>query len=166
MVSCNWLVVGSLLLTLLGCDIVPRKVAIDDPRIQPLLTAAATFQRSTYGFTPIPRQAVVRWESGATAQYDAMLHIEGKTSRTISFRKDGANYRWTGEQEIFQGPHKYKTVDGTFNEQVTLTYEVEKDSGFPLNRLNVTYNGEDPRFAQRSDITLTEITPLLKQWGY
>ena len=118
--SGKWLVVGSLLLTLLGCDIVPRKVAIDDPRIQPLLTAAATFPRSTYGFTPIPKQALVRWESRPTARYDAMLHIEEKTSRTIAFKRDGSGYRWIGEQEIFRGPSTYKTVDGTFNEQGNL----------------------------------------------
>lgn len=164
--SAEWLILSFALIVFVGCDILPRKVAIDDPRIRPLLEAAASFHRANYGFTPIPKQALVRWEARPTARYDAMLHIEGKTSRTISFRKDGASYRWTGEQETFQGPNKYKTVDGTFNEQVTLTYEVEKDSGFPLNRLNVTYNGEDPRFSERTNLTLADVTPLLKGWGY
>ena len=164
--SGKWLILWCFLIALAGCNFVPRKVATDDPRIQPLLAAAAMFQRSTYGFTPIPKQALVRWESRPTARYDAMLHIEGKTSRTIAFKKNGSGYRWIGEQEIFRGPNKYKTVDGTFNEQVTLTYEIESVSGFTPNRLNVTYDGENPQFAERSDLTLAEVTPLLRQWGY
>jgi hypothetical protein len=162
----KWLILWCSIVALLGCDIVPRKVAIDDSRIQPLLAAAASFQRTAYGFTPIPKQALVRWESRPTTRYDAMLHIEGKTSRTISFKKEGSSYRWTGEQEIFEGPNKYKTEDGTFNEQVTLTFEIESVSGFPLNRLNVSYRGENPRFSERSNLTLADVTPLLKQWGY
>ena len=64
-----------------------------------------------------------------------MLHIVSKTYRTIAFRKDALAYRWIGEQETFSGPHKYTTVDGTFNEEIVLTYEVEHLSGVPLNRL-------------------------------
>lgn len=164
--SGKWLIFWPVLIALVGCDIVPRKVAIDDPRIQPLLTAAAAFPRATYGFTPIPKQALVRWESRPTTRYDAMLHIEGKTPRTIAFKRDTSSYRWIGEQETFEGPNKYKTEDGTFNEAVVLTYEIESISGYPLDRLNVTYRGEDSRFSERPNLTLAEIRPLLRQWGY
>ena len=166
MMSAIWLIVACFLATLLGCDSVPRKVTIDDPRIQPLLVAAATFERSTYGFTPIPKQGLVRWEFRPTARSDAMLHFEGRTSRTIAFKKDGSGYRWIGEQETFEGPDKYKTEDGPFNEAVVLTYEIESVSGYPLDRVNVTYRGENTRFSERDHLTLAEIGPLLKQWGY
>ena len=139
---------------------------MSDPRIQPLLSAAASFQRTRYGFTPIPKQADVQWESKPRGGYDAMLHIYSKTSRTISFRKDGNGYRWIGEQEMFEGPKEYASVDGTFKEHIILTYEIEHVSGFPLNRLNVTYWGEDHRLADRDDLTLSDVMPILKEWGY
>ena len=101
-----------------------------------------------------------------TDKYDAMLHIVAKTSRTIAFRKENGRYVWIGEQESFQGPRKYKSEDGTFNEVVTLTYEVQGISGYPLNRLNVTYLGEDPRLTGRSSLTLSDVEPILKEWGY
>ena len=150
----------------LGCGIIPQRVAMDDQRIQPLLNAAASFDRTRYGFTPIPRQAKVMWESKPRAGYDAMLHIYSKTSRTIAFRKTGDGYRWIGEQEMFEGRKKYKSVDGTFNEHIVLTYETEHVSGVPLNRLDVTYWGEDPRLAAHYDLTLADVRPILKEWGY
>jgi hypothetical protein len=75
-----------LVILLVGCDRFPRKVAMSDPRIQPLLKAAASFDRISYGFTPIPASAEVRFESHPTQRYDAMLHVESKTSHTIAFR--------------------------------------------------------------------------------
>ena len=139
---------------------------MEDPRIQPLLNAAASFDRTSYGFTPIPRAAEVRWESRSTTHYDAMLHIDSKTSRTIAFRKAGAGWKWIGDQEIFQGPKMYKTVDGTFPEQICLTYETESISGHPTTRLNVAYLGEDRRLAGRANLALADIKPILKEWGY
>jgi len=95
-----------------------------------------------------------------------MLHISSKTSRTIAFRKTSNGYRWIGDQEIFQGPKEYRTVDGTLHEQLTLTYEVESVSGFPTSRLNITYHGEDPRLAGRSSLSLADVKPILREWGY
>src|ERR1700747_1552764 len=40
---------------------------------------------------------------------------------------------------MFEGPKMYKSVDGTFHEEVTLTFEKEHVSGVPLNKLNVLY---------------------------
>ena len=95
-----------------------------------------------------------------------MLHIYSKTSRTIAFRKASNGYRWIGDQEIFQGPKEYKTVDGTLREQVTFTYEVESVSGFPTNRLNIAYSGQDSRLATRSSLALGDVKPILREWGY
>lgn len=154
-------------LTLLaGCDLLPRKVAIDDPRIQPLLKAAQSFDRTAYGFTAIPKNAEVRWESRPTEKYDAMLHITAKTSRTIAFRKTDAGWSWIGDQEILQGPKMYKTVDGTFPEHICLTYETESISGASKNKLNIDYFGEDRRLAGRTGLVLADVKPILKEWGY
>jgi hypothetical protein len=154
---------------LASCGLLPEKVTMDDPRVQRLTTAAQSFDWVSYGFSPIPRQSDVkdvRLELRPTGRYDAMLHIAGKTVRTIGFRKDKDDYVWIGDQERFEGPKKYKSVDGIFNEAITLTYETQSMSGFPLNRLNVTYRGEDTRMADRNDLTLAVVKPILKEWGY
>jgi hypothetical protein len=149
-----------------ACGLVPQKVSMDDPPVQRLLKAAASFDRTSYGFSPIPTQADVRLELRPTSRYDAMLHIRAKTVRTIAFRKDHGNYVWVGEQETFDGPKKYKTLDGTFNEAITLTYEIQSISGYPLNQLNVTYRGEDARLIGRTDLSLATVKPILKEWSY
>lgn len=149
-----------------GCGFIPQKVAMDDPQVQLLVKAAASFDRASYGFSPIPKDAEVRLELRPTGQYDAMLHITAKTVRTIAFRRKNGNYIWIGEQERFEGPRKYKTEDGIFNEAVVLTYETQRISGHLLNQLNVAYLGEDHRLAGRSDLTLGAVKPILKEWGY
>ena len=126
-----------------GCGFFPEKVEMSNPKLVPMLKAAESFDRTAHGFTPIPIKADVRLESRPKKTYDAMLHIYSRTSRTISFRRVGDGYRWTGEQESFQGPKQYTTVDGTFYESIVLTYEIEQISGYPTNRLNVTYLGKD-----------------------
>ena len=151
---------------LYGCASVPQKIAMDDPEVQPLLEAAASFDRASYGFSPIPESADVRLEQQSTSRYDAMLHITTRTVRTIAFRRFDDKYIWIGEQESFVGPKKYKTEDGTFNEAIVLTYETQGISGYPLNQLNVTYHGEDPRLAGRNTLTLSFVKPILKEWGY
>src|SRR5262249_10915658 len=146
--------------------IVPQRVAMNDPRVEPLLKAAASFDRTAFGFTPIPKTARVYLEPRATDRYDALLHIYSKTSRTIAFRKTSNGYQWIGDQEAFKRPKEYESVDGTFHEEVTLTYEVESVSGYPTNRLNITYFGKDPRLAGRSELRLEDVKPVLREWGY
>jgi hypothetical protein len=151
---------------LAGCGLIPRKTTMDDPQVQRLVKAAQSFDRTAYGFSPIPRQADVRLELRPTGRYDAMLHITTKTVRTITFRKENGNYVWIGDQETFDGPKTYKTEDGTFHEAITLTYETQNISGYPLNQLNVTYRGEDPRLAGKNNLSLAAVKPILKEWGY
>ena len=139
---------------------------MDDPRIQPLLKAAASFNRVSHGFTPLPQSADVRLEWSRGGRYDAMLHIYSKTSRNIAFRKINGGYRWIGEQERFQGPKKFTNADGTFNEDIVLTYEIESVSGFPLNQLSVFYDGDDPRLFNHRDLTFDDAKTVLKEWGY
>jgi len=95
-----------------------------------------------------------------------MLHLGGRTSRTIAFRKNTSGYYWIGEQETFEGQKMYKTVDGTFHESVTLTFETEHVSGSPLNQLDVVYAGEDSRLVGRAHLSLRDVRPILKEWGY
>jgi hypothetical protein len=155
-----------LMATIAGCGVIPEKMSINDPRVKPLLDAASVFHGSEYGFTPLPTVGYVSLETRPRAGYDAMLHISGRTSRTIAFRKTGSGYKWIGEQEVFVGPRKYKSVDGMLNEQVCLTYETAHVSGYPLNQITVTYMGEDPRLADRPNLSLKDVTPELKEWGY
>jgi hypothetical protein len=67
---------------------------------------------------------------------------------------------------MFFGPHKYTTVDGTFNEHIVLTYETHHISGVPLGRLNVSYQGDNARFHDRQNLTLALVKPMLREWGY
>ena len=158
-----WLVVAFLGV---GCGVLPEKVSLEDARVQLLLRAAAAFDRGAYGFSPLPTNGDVRLESKPRPSYDAMLHLTGKTSRTIAFRKNGSGYYWIGEQESFQGPTTYKSPDGTFHEQVVLTFEIEHVSGVPLNQLDVSYFGEDSRLDGRRGLSLSDVRPILKEWGY
>jgi hypothetical protein len=155
-----------LIFLVVACGIFPEKVSVSDPRVQSLLKAAGAFNRVSFGFSPLPTSGYVHLESRPRSGYDAMLHLGGKTSRTIAFRKNSSGYFWIGEQEMFEGPKMYKSVDGTFHEGVTLTFEKEHVSGVPLNKLNVSYVGEDSRFAGRVGLSLSDVKPILKEWGY
>jgi hypothetical protein len=154
------------LASLLGCGLTPTRISRDDQRLKPMWAAVSRVDRESLGFTAIPANATIRLE-GKQAwgnDYDAMLHIDAETSRTIAFRKIGGSYDWIGEQEIHTGPKSYRSVDGTFKETITITYELAHVSGAPLNQLSVTYLGEDPRLAGRKNLTLAEIRPVLREW--
>ena len=150
---------------LTGCGLFPEKVSMNDSRVQALLKAASSFDRVSYGFSPIPDKADVRLELRSTDHYDAMLHIYSKTSRTFAFRKtDTGDYKWIGEQEIFQGPKKYTTVDGTFYENICLNYDIEPVSGYPINQLSINYSGEDPRLVNKRNLTLNDVKHIIQEW--
>jgi len=151
---------------LIGCGLIPEKVTMDDPKIKPLLDAAASFDRESYGFTPIPSSADVRYESRPRDRYDAMLHIYAKTSRTIAFKRDNGGYRWIQDQENFQGPNQYDSPDGRYYESISLTYGIEPVSGHKPNKININYFGEDPRLVFPNDLTLEVVKPILSEWGY
>ena len=155
-------------LILAGCGFIPQGVSLSDPRIKPLLDAVAAVDRASLGFTPIPADADVRWERRPRRDYDQMLHIYGRTSRTIAFRKTDSGFRWIGEQEIYTGPHTYDSPDGKYREQVTVTYEIESVAthGYPLKQLRITYRGEDPRLREHGMLTWGQARPILREWGY
>ncbi len=149
-----------------GCGLVPESVSFEDSRVVQLMSAANEVDRASLGFTSISRQAELRLESRGRAGYDAMLHVYGKTSRTIAFRRRSDRFEWIGEQEIFEGPDEFDTPDGRFHERVVITFEKEPLSGVPLNTVTVDYSGEDPRLANRRPLSLTDVKPILAAWGY
>ncbi len=148
-----------------ACGLIPRPVSHDDPTVVRLLSAVAKVDRASMGFTEIAADAPITLESRPRAGYDAMLHIGGRTQRTIAFRRVGADYTWIGEQEIFEGPRKYETVDGTSTESITLTFELSPVSGVPLNKLNVLYRGPD-EMNLAENLSLEQVRPILTRWGY
>jgi hypothetical protein len=152
--------------TLIGCGIFPERVSQDDARLTPMFDAVARVDRVSMGFTPISPDATIRLETGPRSGYDVMLHVHGKTSRAISFRRTDTGYEWIGEQEIFEGPRRHKTPDGEFNESITLTYDKASISGVPVGKLAVRYQGEDASLAWPRELSLEVVRPVLKQWGY
>jgi len=150
---------------LAGCGFTPQKLPYTDPQVQELLRATEAASTNRFGFTPVATSADIRLEKSSGA-YDRMLHIYGRTSRTIAFRKQADGFTWIGEQEIYRGPKQYTTVDGTFFEEVCLTYELQRVAHYKLNHLNISYSGEDTRLAHKEDLSLQTIQPILKEWGY
>lgn len=154
-------------LVLAGCGVIPESVSKDDERLKPLWAAIDRVDRKSLGFTPISPNARIRLEGKQRwgSDYDAMLHIYGETSRTIAFRRVGQGYEWIGEQEIHEGPKDYRTVDGTFKESISITYETQHVSGAPLNTVFVQYFGDDPGLAHGRDLTLADVAPVLREWA-
>ncbi len=145
----------------------PKKIDYSNPELAPLWKAVEAVDRASMGFTPISKGSKISIERSNGKAYDVMLHIYHHSSRTIAFRKKEGSIIWIGEQESFEGPQKYSTPDGTFNECITLTYDKEKISGYPINVLNISYAGEDPRLSSsRRALTLTDVQPILKEWKY
>ena len=152
-------------LTIYGLS--PKRINYSDPELAPLWKAVEAVDRASLGFTPVTKDSKISIERSNGRAYDVMLHIYRHSSRTIAFRKKEGSFIWIGEQESFEGPKKYSTPDGTFNECITLTYDKEKISGYPINVLNISYTGEDPRLSpSRRTLTLMDIQPILKEWKY
>lgn len=120
--------------------------------------------RASIGFTPVTTNAEIKLELASGRAYDAMLHVYGATSRTISFRKTESGYSWTGEQEIYQGPKWYQTVDGTFREFMVIEYQTERVNGIPTNQLCIRYTGSDTNLIDH-EFTLDEVRPILEKWN-
>jgi len=142
-------------------------VSMKDPRIQPLLAAATKFDRVSKGFTPLPVTADLVLELDAPGSaYDAMLHIYGKTSRTIAFQKTSQGWKWIGEQETHEGPGVYTDAHGVpLHEEIAVTYNTSPVDGHELNQIDVEYSGDDPRLGPNfRKLTLADVAPFLKAW--
>jgi hypothetical protein len=153
-------------LVLAGCDRFPEKTTMNDPRVKELARAAASFDRTAHGFTPGRSLAKGDCAAGLRVNVEH-LGISPAVmclNLNISFRRNG--YTWISEQEVFRGPRRYSTVDGTSNESITFTYEVEKVAHDKLNALNIDYLGDDPRLESRFDLSLGDVDGVLREWGY
>lgn len=155
-------------LPLAGCGFIPESVSLSDPRIKPLLDAVAAADRASLGFTPISPDAQVTWERRPRRNYDAMLHIYGRTSRTISFRKTAEGFRWIGEGESYTGPHTYDSVDGEYREYISVRYQTERVGGYgpPPKQVSIRYRGENPRLRRLKNLTWADVKPILNEWGF
>jgi hypothetical protein len=172
---CSECVVLAAALLTVSCGLAPEHVSRDDPRLKPLFEAMTRVNRESLGFTPLEHDAVisVEWRGGILASmlmgpksYDAMLHVSAKTSRTVAFKRHGEEYEWIGEQQRFQGPHEYDSVDGHFTENITITYERVPIYGFPINTTSVSYTGDQPELVAPRQLSLDTVRPWLKKWGY
>lgn len=153
------------ILALASCGFVPEKVSWSDPRLALMRKAIEAVDRDSLGFTAIDPTSTVRLESHPRAGYDAMLHIYGQTSRTIAFRRTPEGYKWIHEQETYSGPKTYTTVDGTFHEQIVVSYGTEAVSGHTPNKLHVEYWGEDSRLLPHQPLTLEQVRPIIAEWN-
>jgi hypothetical protein len=151
-------------LALSGCGLVPQRVSLSAPQIQPLLKAMDQVDRAALGFTPVTTNARINLELRSGGSYDAMLHVYGATSRTIAFRKTPTGYRWISEQEIYNGPKWYQSVNGTFREHMVVEFQIEPENGIPTNQLYIRYNGSDTNLTDRK-FTLAEVRPILEKWS-
>lgn len=163
------LIRSSCLLTvaLVGCGLIPERVAFDDERMQPLLAAVDEVDREELGFTELSPDAEYRLEGKAWKgwnTYDAMLHVYGRTSRTIAFRRAANGFVWIGEQESTQGPGRFDSPDGVLREQITITFDRAGVYGTPRDQVHVSYQGEDPTLAWPNELTLSEVVPILERW--
>lgn len=162
----EWVAIAILAVTTAGCDHgpFPEKVLLSDPKVQPFLEAVAQVDRTSLGFTPLTTNSQFKLEFASSREYDAMLHVYGETSRTISFRKTKSGYRWTGEQEVYQGPKWYQTADGTFREFMVIEYQTERINGIPTNQLHIRYTGNDTDLIER-ELTLADVRPIIAKWS-
>src|SRR3954470_24233329 len=92
-----WMI-AALAVVVNSCGFIPESVSWSDPRLDPMIKAIDAVDRPSFGFTPIEPSSKVRLQSRPRARYDVMLHIYGRTSRTIAFRKPPNGYKWIHEQ--------------------------------------------------------------------
>ncbi len=142
-----------------------------------MLQAIAAVDRAALGFTPIPTDAVVHFYSSPVAGCDVMLRIDNTPTvnagvhRSIGFRKTATGYKWILEQEIHFGPGTFTQLGNTdhvwhkAHESIVITYDTVGVLGRTSGRLDVGYDGRDTRIANRKDLTLDEVRPILAEWS-
>ena len=150
---------------------------ITSPELRPFQAMYAA-PRTLYGFTAYPKHASVMVETptGAdakTAGYDAMLHIylgeriHSGTEWDVLFKRVNGQYRWIGEQETWTGPHGHMTPDGELvTESISISYNTQPGDGLgEVNTLQASYTGPETKLAEKDNLTLKDVQPILKQWG-
>jgi hypothetical protein len=162
-----FLIIFSIIL-LSSCNLSPKKINFNNDELKPLWKAMTEVNRDSLGFTQIDKNADISIENESILfekPYDKMIHIYGKTSRTIAFKKiTSEKYVWIGEQEIYTDPRKFETADGEQNEQITITYDKLPISGAPINVIYISYFGPDEKLSQNPELKIIDIKPFTEKW--
>jgi len=137
---------------------------VGDQRLRPYLSAMDAVDRTSLGFTPIPRDAKIRVVPvGGEREYD--VHLQA-SFRDVYFRENAdGSYEWVGESQAFTGPRRYDTGAGIENEELVIAYYRVPVSGAALNQVQVYYSGDDPRFKYEPFLTLEEARTILQEWA-
>ena len=153
------------------CDILeidgPYWIRMDDPKLKPMLEAAARSNRETYGFSPLPVTGDVHVEEAEVKEdgYDVMLHLSrGHVSRTVDFVREGTGYRWIGEQEVHEGPRVVEGIDGNYREIISMTFSDRSRSGVSQG-LYINYHGPDSSLRMRNRLTHEDLRRTLEAWA-
>jgi len=118
--------------------------------------------RAALGFTPIEDEAKITLDKSREADR-VVMRVDGRTSRTIHFRREASGYRWIAEQEIHEGLRWEQTMDGNFRERILIDYQTEPVNGIVTNKLSVRYVGPEPD-RWPDGLTLAEAQAILEGW--
>ena len=143
---------------------------INDPELKPF-NAMYQVDRDQYGMTPLPEHAGVSVEKrdsdeAAGYGYDVMLHISGNAVHHVAFRLGADGYKWVGEQEECWGPREYDSVDGRFNEALTISYF--HHAQHHLEGLSISYRGREDALREldiMQEFTVAKARQILRDWG-
>ncbi|MEI8016587.1 MAG: hypothetical protein WCH39_00240 [Schlesneria sp.] len=58
-----------------------------------------------------------------------------------------------------KGPRTYDTIDGTFQENIVVTYETKSP-----NRTVISYLGPDTTLSAKPDLQLADVQHMLDEW--
>jgi hypothetical protein len=141
-----------------------------------LLRARDPVDWASLGFTAVDQEAEFKLVTHAQPGFDAMLSVDGRTERMIAFRRRPSGFEWIGEQESFQGPGTFQSADGTFPEEIVITYTKDRlwASGIPLDKPHIEYHGNDarltdpswPGWPHRRGLSIEAVKPVLAGWGF
>lgn len=143
--------------------------------------------RAAMGFPPFPAEGTATvievdragWkESDPPPNYDLSLSFaEGtsfypNSSRFVYLKREGEGegFRWVGETMTFYGPKVHTSDDQQVHERIDMAREDEEITvtGQKVAGTLITYSGPDERLANRraAPLTLQQIGPVLREWGY
>ena len=162
-------------------------VQVTDQILAPYQKALAV-DRRTLGFPPLPTNGMVKIDIVDRAHwgyeypppnYDVMLHFYENTDRFypnvshgVALKRSAEGLKWVHESMLFYGPKRYTTVDGAFNEYISIVCETEQVSfiGTNLQGTAISYSGPDSRLVDQGqfahNLTIAQVAPILREWGY
>lgn len=141
-----------------------EEVSLDGGRVAPLLRAVAVVDRAALGFTSLPTNGWAHLEMGLGTGGNWRLHIYGVPERIIMFRQTARGCQWIAEREIYSSPKTFRTIEGWTREQLVVQYQSERINDLPVGKTSVRYAGTDPRLARRSDLTPSDVAPIVTEW--